>query len=136
METKGDFWTELSKAGMCLAPLYQTSTKVAIAIPIRPCTRPKRAPWRHQPRGCILRPKLLHQIQERSDSVLCDPPRGIGTFLPVKTNDITRHKMHSESALFLRKLLMLSTARCGRTQIISVAARPPALWKASIMKDM
>jgi S-adenosylmethionine:tRNA ribosyltransferase-isomerase len=98
METKGDFWTELSKAGHVPLPpyikrpdessdcnTYQTvyaSEKGSVAAPTA---------------GLHFTPELLHQIQEKGVTVCYVTLHvGIGTFLPVKTNDITRHKMHSE----------------------------------------
>ena len=52
----------------------------------------------HLQRGCIFTPEILENIREKGVKIVYITLNvGLGTFLPVKENNILDHKMHTES---------------------------------------
>lgn len=98
MLPEGDFWEELHKAGHVPLPPYIKRPDAACDIETYQTIYAKEKGSVAAPTaGLHFTPELMKELQTNGIRICYVTLHvGIGTFLPVKADDITQHKMHSE----------------------------------------
>ena len=92
---------------------------------------------RPRPRDCILRPQLQTALRARGVGIhRITLHVGAGTFLPVKTDDTSGHKMHAEWGVISRDCAdALNQARARGGRIVAVGTTSLRLLESATAED-